>query len=133
MLGRFVLAAVLLWASVAEAARFAIVNPDGKVKSVVEAGAPADVIPPPGGQVVELAPDSPVATNYTYDGIAFTPPPVPTSALIERKLDAAIDANLAYLAVNPPTTAQSLAQVQALTRQVTAILRLMRNRLDSAD
>jgi hypothetical protein len=133
VLGRFVLAIVALWPLVAEAARFAIVSPDGKVKSVVEAATAADVIPPPGGQVVELMSDSPVATHYTYDGTAFTPPPVPTSALIERKLDAALDANLAYLALNPPTTAQALAQVGALTRQVNGILRLMRNRLDSAE
>lgn len=124
---------VLLWALPAEAARFAIVQPDGRVVTVVEAPEAASVIVEPGQQVVEVPPGAPASTGATYDGIAFTPPPVPTSALIERKLDAAIDANLAYLAQNPPTTAQSLAQVQALTRQVTGILRLMRNRLDSAD
>lgn len=124
---------VLLWALPAEAARFAIVQPDGRVVTVVEAPEAASVIVEPGQQVVEVPLGAPASTGATYDGIAFTPPPVPTSALIERKLDAAIDANLAYLALSPPTTAQSLAQVQALTRQVTAILRLMRNRLDSAD
>ena len=124
---------VLLWASAADAARFAIVQPDGRVVTVVEAPEAASVILEPGQQVVEVPPGAPASTGATYANGTFTPPPIPTSALIERKLDAAIDANLAYLALNPPTTAQSLAQVQALTRQVTAILRLMRNRLDSAD
>jgi len=129
----FVLALVLLSASAAEAARFAIVKPGGKVMSVVEAPDASSVIPPDGGSVVEVPADSPVASDYTYDGTTFSPPPVQTATVIQRKLDAAIDANLAYLALNPPTTAQALAQVGALTRQVNGMLRLLRNRLDSAD
>ena len=124
---------VLLWASAADAARFAIVQPDGRVVTVVEAPEAASVIIEPGQQVVEVPPGAPASTGATYAGGTFTPPPVPTSTLIERKLDAAIDANLAYLALNPPTTAQALAQVQALTRQMTGLLRLQRNRLESAD
>lgn len=124
---------VLLWALPAEAARFAIVKPSGLVVTVVEAPDAASVIADPDCQVVEVPPGAPASTGATYADGTFTPPPVPTQALIERKLDAAIDANLAYLALNPPTTAQSLAQVQALTRQMTGLLRLQRNRLESAD
>lgn len=124
---------VLLWALPAEAARFAIVQPDGRVMTVVEASNAANVIVEPAQQVVEVSPGAPASTGATYANGTFTPPPVPTSALIERKLDAALDANLAYLALNPPTTAQALAQVGALTRQVNGMLRLLRNRLDSAD
>lgn len=125
---------VLLSALPAEAARFAIVKPDGKVMTVVEAPDAGSVAVAAGDQqVVEVPIGSLASTGATYANGTFTPPPVATSTQIERKLDAAIDANVAYLALNPPTTAQAIAQVSALTRQVNGLLRLMRNRLDSAD
>jgi len=46
------------------------------------------------------------------------------------KVDAAIEADLAYLDLNPPTTAQAVAQVARLTRQTVALLRLVGARLD---
>ncbi len=79
---------VLLWASAADAARFAIAQPDGRVVTVVEAPGAASVIVEPGQQVVEVPPGAPASTGATYAGGTFTPPPVPTSTLIERKLDA---------------------------------------------
>jgi hypothetical protein len=124
---------VAMAVSPAFAARFAIVKPSGVVQTVVEADSAASVIAPPDHQVVPVPDGAPASSGATYSGGVFTAKQPLTSEIIERRLDAAIDANLAYLAQNPPTTAQSLAQVQALTRQVTAILRLMRNRLDSAD
>ena len=123
----------LLYASPVFAARFAVVTDQGLVVTVVEAPDAASVVVAPDRQVVEVPPGAPASTGATYANGTFTPPPVPTLTLIERKLDAAIDQNLAFLALNPPTTAQALAQVGALTRQMTGILRLMRNRLDSAD
>ncbi len=133
MFGRFVLILALVWATEAEAARFAIVKPTGVVLSVVEALSASDVTPPAGGLVVEVPADSPVASDYTYDGTNFFAPAVPVSAVIQRRLDAAIDQNVAYLALNPPTQAQALAQINALTRQVNGLLRLQRNRLDAVE
>lgn len=43
---------------------------------------------------------------------------------------AAIQSNLDYLALDPPTTAQRAAQVDALTRQMVAVLRLVGEVLD---
>lgn len=51
------------------------------------------------------------------------------AALLDR-IDAAITTDLAYLALDPPTTAQAVAQVGRLTRQVVSLLRLVGNRLD---
>lgn len=132
LLGRFLLIWLLI-PTPAWAARYALVDATGKVSTVIEANSPQAVQVPADWQVVEVPENSPASTGATYANGTFTPPPVPTSTLIERKLDAAIDANLAYLALNPPTTAQALAQVGALTRQVNGMLRLLRNRLDSAD
>ena len=52
---------------------------------------------------------------------------------IDQRLNQAIDANVAYLALNPPTTAQAIAQINALTRQMNGLLRLQRNRLDALE
>ena len=51
-------------------------------------------------------------------------------ASLLAKVDTALVADLDYLALNPPTTAQAVAQVGRLTRQVVALLRLVGNRLD---
>ena len=53
-----------------------------------------------------------------------------TRASLLEKVDAAIEADLAYLELSPPTTAQAVAQVARLTRQTVALLRLVAQRLD---
>lgn len=50
--------------------------------------------------------------------------------ILLAKFNAALQADLDYLALNPPTTAQAVAQVERLTRQAVALLRLVGERLD---
>lgn len=47
------------------------------------------------------------------------------------KAATAIANNVAYLGIGAPTNAQVVAQVQALTRQLTALMRLASGALDS--
>lgn len=50
---------------------------------------------------------------------------------IDGKVDAALAVNDAFLALASPTTAQTLAQVKALTRECSGLIRLLRRKLDS--
>lgn len=50
---------------------------------------------------------------------------------LTAKAQAALTANATFLGLASPTTAQVTAQVQALTRQIDAALRLLANQLDS--
>lgn len=52
---------------------------------------------------------------------------------LEEKARIAIDANKAYLALDPPTTAEALAQVDKLTNQMNAVIRLLVRELDEID
>ncbi len=45
----------------------------------------------------------------------------------------AVAANVAYLALSPPTAAQTTTQVRLLTRQCTALIRLLLENLESTD
>lgn len=54
-----------------------------------------------------------------------------TRADLLSRVDAALTADLAYLDLATPTTAQAVAQVARLTRQVVALLRVVGERLDS--
>jgi hypothetical protein len=49
---------------------------------------------------------------------------------MQRARDA-LDDNATFLAIGSPTNAQALAQIQALTRQVNAVIRLLARQLDS--
>lgn len=50
-----------------------------------------------------------------------------------QRLDHGLDVNAAYLALTTPTAAQTAAQVKALTREVSALIRLARANLNSTD
>jgi uncharacterized membrane-anchored protein len=50
---------------------------------------------------------------------------------LEDKATQALATNAKFLALTTPTNAQTLAQVKALTRENTAIIRLLLNRLDT--
>ena len=82
--------------------------------------------------VTDLSPQP--ASGWTYNGSVFSPPvaDVNRDALLS-KAQQALQGNLAYLALNPPTTAQALTQVDALTRQINALIRLVAHALDSTD
>lgn len=53
-------------------------------------------------------------------------------ATIASRMDAALATNDAFLALASPTNAQTLAQVKALTKECTGLIRLLRRKLDSA-
>jgi hypothetical protein len=54
-------------------------------------------------------------------------------AALYPKGQAAITANLNYLAIPAPTQTQAVAQVAVLTRQVNAVMRILLGLLDSTD
>lgn len=83
----------------------------------------------PSGQATLLATDA-AAQGYTY-------PPRPvaetTAADLRAKATTAIDTNVAYLAIASPSNAQVSAQVKVLTRECTALIRLLLNLTDTED
>jgi hypothetical protein len=55
------------------------------------------------------------------------------ASTIKSQVAAAITANKAYVANQTPTTAQTTAQVKALSRQVNGVMRLLTGQLDATD
>lgn len=56
-----------------------------------------------------------------------------TAATIRQQASTALTNNAAYLALGTRTTAQVAAQVEALTRQMNGVIRLLLGRLESAE
>jgi hypothetical protein len=65
---------------------------------------------------------------------AFVPPAsVVNAAALRAKAVAALGANANFLALSPPTTAQSVSQVRALTLQIDAVIRVVLGLVDTTD
>ena len=52
---------------------------------------------------------------------------------LRTQVEGALDANRAFLAIPNPTPPQTAAQVKALTRECSALIRLLLGRLESLD
>ena len=87
----------------------------------------------PDGTTVELM----IATypSGAVDRTTITTPaagsPIAVAQTLESKAQAALVNNATYLAIGTPTTAQAIAQVAALTRQVDAVIRMILNQFDT--
>lgn len=70
--------------------------------------------------------------GWTFDGQNWTQPTAQANqATLLAKAAAALSTNQTYLALATPTTAQAVAQVAALTRQVDVLIRLAAQLLTS--
>lgn len=61
------------------------------------------------------------------------PPERVNAKRLAEKIGSALTTNTEFLALTAPTNAQVVAQLKALTRQVSALTRLVTDRLDSLD
>lgn len=95
-----------------------------------------DQLPDPGSlayvDVTDLAAQPEL--GWTYDPAAdeFTEPvPVQNRSALLSKAQTALAHNRDYLALSPPTNAQVVAQMAAVTRQIDALIRIVGDYLDS--
>lgn len=64
----------------------------------------------------------------------FAPIPADVNqAALQQQIGNALATNIAFLGLTAPTQAQAVAQVQRLTREVTALIRLAAGLLDTTD
>lgn len=82
------------------------------------------------GNAIETRPYTPEETAAMNAEIAASTQADNQSAL-QQKAQTALAANETFLGIAAPTNAQAVAQMQALTRQVDALIRLAVNALDS--
>lgn len=91
--------------------------------------------PPEGVERVDLGDDSPVAPGWTRTGPTTFDPPPPAPPehwdAIAAKAAGALEANATYLAIGAPTNAQIAAQVNRLTRECSALIRLLLRMTDT--
>lgn len=55
------------------------------------------------------------------------------NSTLRQRAQTALSLNTAYLALSPPTNAQAIQQVTLLTRECSALIRLVLDQLDSTD
>lgn len=110
--------------------RWALTDAQNFVRYIVESNGPPALLP---AGIAAARPADGVAVNTgdTFDGVSVTPR-VPTpnetadanAASLKQKGFAAFASNQTFLAIVSPTQGQTLAQVQSLTKQVNALLKL---------
>jgi hypothetical protein len=110
--------------------RMALIDPTGTVVGFL-AGEVSETWPLQPG--FTLQPDTRCSVGDTYAGTTFTPAGSLTvnRAQVLAKAKAAIAANAAYQGLGTPTTAQAVAQVALLTKECTALIRLVGALLDT--
>lgn len=90
------------------------------------------------GSLLLLAGISPmpwISWTTSDGGTTWTAPPLPITEqnqlTLQQRVQTALTNNETFLAIVSPTAAQAITQVQALTRQVNALIRLDLGLLDS--
>lgn len=86
-------------------------------------------------EIDSLTPMPGVGWTTPDGGTTWAAPAVPVSATnqqsLQQKAQAALATNATYLGLASPTTAQAVAQVAVLTRECSAVIRLLLGLLDS--
>lgn len=98
---------------------------DKVIRERVSFDGTADELRVPRGAKLLVEADA-VKDGYTYQ------PPEPHTVLRERA-ESALAINATYLERDTPTNAQNLAQIRALTRECTALIRLVLDLVDTTD
>lgn len=114
------------------ATRFALVDSNNVVQNVVLWDTATTWTPPAGLTAVAIG-STPCAPGYTFNPAnqTFTFGQTPdeilaaNAATVLQRAQQALGVNATYLAIVSPTTAQAVAQVGALTRQVNGIIRTL--------
>lgn len=110
-----------------------VVVPDDPADKAITGGpyewdGQSDWEPPEPGRLMTEA--EALAAGYTPRPL---PPEVVNADLLRGKAALALQANAAYLAIANPTNAQVVTQVQRLTRECSALIRLLLGALDTTD
>lgn len=118
--------------------RYAVVDQNNIVQNVVTWDGLTQWAPPPGMTAVAVADGVAVDVGYTFTapstftfGQTATQVAGTNRATLLQQGIAALASNITYLNIVSPTTAQAIAQVAALTKQVDALMRLAANQLDT--